>query len=168
MKRLIGLILLLSSLFCFSACNEAPEKPVNFYYPVSAESYAKIGSVFGKEVREAAGAPDVSYLITKYLKGPNDPALTLPYPAGTKLIALKMDGDTLTITLTDRFATLSGLELTLACASLSMTCMELTGANTIQIQTQSQTLDGAQLIIMNADNLLFMDDLTTSTATEAE
>lgn len=168
MKRLIGLILLLSSLFCFSACNEAPEKPVNFYYPVSAESYAKTGCVFGKEVREAAGAPDDSYLISKYLKGPNDPTLMSPYPAGTKLIALKMDGDILTITLTDRFSTLSGLELTLACASLSMTCMELTGAKTVQIQTQSQTLDGAQQIIMSNDNLLFIDMFTSSTATEAE
>ena len=166
MQRLICFLLAVCLLFCLCACKQhAPENPVTFYYPFLKNTCAENRNVLAEEIRETVGNTDVSSLITLYLNGPDDAKLASPFPAGTNLVAIHAEKDTITITLTDRFATLSGIELTLASTALGLTCMKLTGAKTVQIQTQAMALNGSEQIVINADNLLLSDDLT---AIEAE
>ena len=68
-----------------------------------------------------------------------------------------MDQNTLYVTVSKELAQLSGLELTLACSCLSMTCMELTGAENIVISAENSLLDGQKSITMNKDTLLLID-----------
>ncbi len=164
MKHLVCLLFAVVFLFGICACSQAaPENPVNYYYPLLKDTCAAGDRVFAAEVRERTIMSDVSVLIAKYLLGPIDTTLMSPFPAGTRLVNLHTEGTVLTITLSDRFATLSGLELTLACSALSMTCMELTGATTVQIRAQKLPLNGAEQITIHAEDLLLTDTSNMAT-----
>jgi ABC-type oligopeptide transport system substrate-binding subunit len=172
MKKWICLLLTLGLCCSLVACGnqEQVQSPVDYYYPRTNYTSGSTDSILASEVREAAGhEDDLDYLIKQYLKGPVSPLLRSPFPSGTKLIRMEQNGDTLTIILDSTFAQLTGLDLTIACASLSKTCMALSGATTVQISADGPTLDGERSIIISADSLVLMDEppaVTTSPTTE--
>jgi hypothetical protein len=118
----------------------------------------KLAEVLGAEIREAGDhKDDLNYLLQQYLTGPKTEALYSPFPAGTKLVRLEQNEETLNIILDSTFAELSGLKLTLACAGLTRTCLELAPVDTVQISADGPTLDGKRSIIMDRHALELID-----------
>ena len=162
MKKTLCLILILSVMLILLGCHyrEGGEilEPVEFFYPRKSSSfiYGSSEGVIAPEVREASGhRNDLPYLITMYLRGPQNDNLRSPFPAGCALDEIRTDHDTLYIRLSSEFTDLEGTEMTLACASFAKTCLAITDYKYIHINSQSN--DKVFSIQLDTGNLLFAD-----------
>ena len=166
MKRMICLLLSLSLLLGLPACAhhvDAPKEPVRFYYPrhIDHFQYSDPDGVITHELRESAGYTErYTYLLNLYLRGPVTQELQDPFPVGTSVLSLELDPSSAELILTDSFAQLSGMDLTVACACLTLTVHGLTGAETLTITTQNRKLEPDGKIVMKLSDILFMDNST--------
>ena len=154
MKKLLCILLALCLLPLFGCAQpEDPiENPVFFYYRQKTLTYDNENSVITKELRDAGRrADDISYLLEQYLRGPQS-----TFPRGSR-ITLQVQEDTAVIVVNSNFATLTGIDLTLACACLTLTVCELTGTEHALIQGQDMLLDGNQSIAMSRSSILLLD-----------
>ena len=173
MKRLLCLMLcalLLAGLFgCHYSESGDILEPVAYFYPRRTDYfvYGSADGVLTSEIREAAGhTEDLLYLLSMYLRGPQDPGLYSPFPANCKLENIRVEDNTLHIRLSEEFALLENVELTLACAALAKTCLELTELTYIHINSQS---DRKTISITMDENTLLLADYSafeTQAATE--
>ena len=99
-------------------------------------------------------------MLSLYFQGPSDPELESPFPVGCKVLEFQERDGQLTLTLSRMITAKNDMDLTIACACLAKTCMELTGANTIQVESHDQ--EGKVLFtrIFTKDNLLLADNYT--------
>ena len=165
MKRILSLILVVFLIISFSACHYSKSgdilEPVDYYYPRKTTSfvYGSDEGIITAEVREASGhIGDLYYLLTMYLRGPQNKDLYSPFPAGCVLEEVYVKDDTLYIRFSDEFARLQNLDLTIACASLAKTCLSMTGLSRISIESVSE--ENHVHMILDANSLLFSDQST--------
>lgn len=170
MKRLTAILLLILMLPCLCACTrEEMVYPVAYHYLRTPESNGEIyhgsaDSVIAPEIREGDGHQgDNTYFLEIYLLGPLDREFRSPFPVGTALKGFTLEDGVATVLLSDHFGTLSGIDLTLACGCLTLTVMDLTGADTVTIMTKDTLLDGKESITMDRSNLFLTDDTTPET-----
>ena len=165
---------LLSLLLCFSLLGCQKEEPVpilepvNYFYIRSSYEYTNSETFFGSEAREASGhKEDLTYLLEQYFLGPQSEGLSQPFPEGCSLISFSVrTNNTITLVLTDAFAELSGIDLSIACICLAKTVTGITGYPKVIIRTQSQLLDGKKSITIRDDELAFYDDYIAPTISE--
>ena len=159
MKRLLCL-LLCALLLAGCATSERIVSPGLFYYPRAEVSYGE-GGVIGSEERETAGHEvDYFFLMAQYLHGPLDPALRSALPRNTVLLSAEVDGTLLKLTFTQDLAELSGLDLTIACACVTLTCISLFHVEQVRIQANGALLDGEPSITMDESCLILVDQST--------
>ena len=159
MKKLLCILLVLCMLPLFGCAQpEDPiENPVFFYYRQKNLTYDNETSVIAKELRDAgARLDDFSYLLEQYLQGPESETLLRTFPRGSR-VSFRVQEDTAVIVVNRNFATLTGIDLTLACACLTLTVCELTGTEHALIQGQDMLLDGNQSISMSRSSILLLD-----------
>jgi hypothetical protein len=82
-----------------------------------------------------------------------------PFPAELELLDLNIDSKVLYITVTDQLAELSGLPLTIACACLANTAMEIAPVFKVVIQCKTQLLDGKKSLTFAANTAIFNDSI---------
>ena len=156
-------ILCLFLVFCFlfSGCSffgERIREPVTFYYLCSTYQ-ENLCCVLAPEEREASGhVGDLPYLLALYLMGPTDDEHMSPLPSGSRITS-SFEGDTIVLTLSDT-SSLSDIDFSLACACLTMTCLEMTDAETVIIR------NGDREKSMTRSSLTLYDATTESTPTE--
>ncbi len=155
MKRIVCLLLMFCLLFAGCQYQETKmQAPGNFYYLRTEGAQAVIGS----ESRETFGHEgDFFYLLAQYLHGPQSDSLRSILPSGTALMEAEVEGDLLTLTFSDDLARLTGLDLTLGCACLTLTCLDLFPVEQVRIQAQEETLDGERYIQMDESCLVLVD-----------
>ncbi len=170
MKRLTALLLLVFMLPCLFACaREEITYPVAYHYLRAPEPNGEIDhgsadSVIAPEIREGDGHQgDYNYFLDIYLLGPLDRDFRSPYPVGTSLKGFTWEDGAATVLLSDHFGSLSGIDLTLACGCLTLTVMDLTGADTVTITAEDTLLDGKESVTMDRGNLFLTDDTTPET-----
>jgi hypothetical protein len=115
-------------------------------------------SLIVPEPRESSGfenKPDK--LIDLYLRGPVDSRFVTPFPKDTILISSHRVYDILYLRLSNRISRLSGIDLFIACACLTLTAAEITGAKEVVISSESGDMDGMQQITMNANSIHLSD-----------
>ena len=156
MRRTLSLLLCLALLFTLSACRFSADgngDTVTFFYRRVKFAYGEADSVISPETRDISGhAGDLSYLAALYLMGPMNEELVSPFPKSTRLISVLQTGDTIEIELSDIRDDLSDSEFTLACACLTMTCLEASDAEAVTI------ISGERTVTMNSENLLLIDE----------
>ena len=166
MKRAIALLLLMLMLSGCAISGSKIKDPVTFHYlhvqsdEQAYDAYFADG-IMGTETREAAGRQnDLNYLLTVYFRGPLDPELVSPFPMGCRILELQQKDGLLTLQLNPILAEMSDMEITVACACLAKTCMNLTDADTVQIE--SRNLEGKLLFTrtFTQDNLFLNDNYT--------
>ena len=163
MKRCLAALLLIISLFFLFACSsENIDTPVSFYYTRKDFTYSSLDDVVVQEVRDGTHITDLRDLLTLYLNGPQEQYLESPYPSGTKLISSAKAENALIITLSNEFASLTGIKLTLACCCLAKTVMDFSAETAIQIQTESGSLDGESSLIIYPDTMVLFDTILPS------
>lgn len=158
MKRSICCFLILSLLLSFCGCRSSNiENPISFYYLRKAPSFGSYDSIIAPEIVDGDEFTTIAKVLHFYLRGPDDPTLKTPFPPGTYLLDVKAAGDGLTVTLSDSFASLTGVSLSLACCAIAKTAMEYSGVDSVEIRTDSAPLDGEESIIIRHADLVLYD-----------
>ena len=164
MKYIISITLVL--LLLLSACttpNPTYEDPVSFYYIQNDVVFGSKSGVMKKTVREAGNNAGDYFELTKlYLNGPTTYDCVSPFPAGTTLEELHWDQNRIQVLLSPQITTLSGSELTVACACLTRTLTEMTGIRTVQIRSTVGLLNGEKVLTMSADSIIYWDEADPS------
>ena len=154
MKQLFCILVILLLFLC--GCQK--EDTVVFYYCPTDPLETAQSSLLASEVRTVTGYTDnLFFLISLYLSGPLEPELVSPFPVGTKLHYTTTECPHITVKLQELPQTMSDSEFSLSCACLSMTVMELTGADSVTVVCGNRT------VTMDASTLLFFDELTPNT-----
>ena len=162
MKNLLCVILILALSFTLAACASPKEDikdPVSFYYRQLEMDYGNAPSAIAKEIRDAQSRrQDYSYLLSLYFKGPEEYSLYNPFPRSTTVKSFALQDGAVDLQLSSAFASLSGLDLSIACACLTITVCEMTGAEQVTISAADSLLDGNPKITMSLKDLLLSDD----------
>lgn len=157
MKRFSAIVILITLLL--TGCGSRLKEPVTFYY-ARADYEQDMSSIIASERREASGhRDDLSYLMVLYFMGPSDKKLVSPLPRNVSLFSAEQSGSTVTLRLSDTSESMTDAQFTLACSCLALTCLELTEAEQVTINS------GDRSVTMGADALL-LQDLITATNTE--
>lgn len=160
--RCLSLILVL--LLLLSACSFiTPKNIVSFYYPRSSLQSSDGNSqlFYSVENREITDdAKNLRYLLSLYFKGPLGNNRTSPFPADTHVVTLDQHAGQLYIQLNDEFGHLSGMDLTIACACISLTCFDLTDAERVTIITPASENYPAVEITLSREDLTLLDSVT--------
>lgn len=159
-NRIFVMIILLCMLLCgCQVKSDALQEPVTVYYRLANISYGTIDSVIAPTDMESAGhTGDYTYLLNLYLTNDTSEEFARTFPKATMLVSIKMDALTAKVVLSDSFATLTGIDLTIACACLTQTVISLTGCQEVIISTKTQKLDGQNFITLSKDSFLFLDE----------
>ena len=161
MKRIIIILTIVALLISFIGCTKNTEnfdQPAQFYYKWASTEDA----LFGAETREIKSySDDLLAVANFYFTGPDSDAYVNVFPDGLHALSLEVQENKLMLLLNDELSTLSGLELSIACACMSMTLLELTGCTEIVIKAESKLLDGKASISMKLDDLYLLDTLIT-------
>lgn len=161
MRKFICFVMSMVLLLCLSGCNkknDSMENPASFYYRNAVITYDSSQAVIAPEVRDVADR-NLSAFINLYLAGPTSEYLVSPFPAGVSVYFIVQNNNRLYIGLNQPFDTLSGMDLTIACACLYKTMSELTQCDTIEISVNGGTLNGSSSIVIDQNNLLLLDNI---------
>lgn len=154
MKRLLSVFLLCAMVFSLAGCHSGESNTVNFYYYRDMEHYQYFQSdgVIHAQSRDLANhRNDLRYALGLYLAGPMEEGLVKPFTRATRLLCAESADDRIYIELSDHGKSLTDAEFTLACACLTMTCMDLLPCTEVTI------VSGERCITMNGDNILLFD-----------
>ena len=161
MKQRLSLLLTILLLVCLCGCQlgNGIKEPVDFYYKRTSYVYGSSDGVIASEQREASGhREDLNYLLAMYLQGPLDDKLVSPFPTGCKVVEITQEGTTVQITLNSAFSRLKNLNQTIGAACLAKTCMALTGADTVVIETEDPDNPKSLQIIITQEDLMLYDN----------
>lgn len=160
-KRLFILFLVMTLLLCVGCKQktESPQDPVGVYYKRAQVSFGASDSVISLAYIDAAGRKtDIEYLLNLYLANETGEEHARTFPKGTTLISIKMDALTAKIVLSDSFADLTGIDLSIACACLTQTVISLTNCQEVIISANNAKLDGQNFITLSQDSYLLLDE----------
>lgn len=160
MKKTVCLILSLCLLLTISGCGRDSIKvPGEFYYRRTQTLYGNPDGVIAPEQREIEGiAQDPGALLQVYFQGPDTIGLESPFPRGTRVEQWEISGDTLHLTMSEAFAAISGVELTIACTCITRTVLGIFDVEQVQFQVADGLLGGQKELIMSADRISLSDD----------
>lgn len=170
MKRLIALLLSAALLLAFlTACapeQEPPHSPVAYFYPTETiysghhdkPHFDHSTTVLRAEAGEAVGhEKDYLYLTNMYFHGPKDASLHNPFPKGLAVLEFRMTNNTVILELSSNYASLSGIDLTIASACIAKTLHAMTGCNRVQLSAYNAFLDGSPFIFIDCNDLMEID-----------
>lgn len=159
MKRFLCIFCILVSLLSCIGCsstNKAFKQPTNFYYLTNPENYQ--ANAITPELREASNYKDnLLGLMQLYVSGPLTEQHINPFPKGTAVQDIIINNVTVEILLNDSFAELRDVELTSACACLTMTVLELTGRHRLIITALDDSGETIYNTSMTKDHILLSD-----------
>ena len=161
MKKLICLFLALC--LVLSGCSTGSSgDSARFYYCRIDPEYQGDDGIICAEIRDIQSLQDdPEALLAAYFSGPLSPDLELPFPKTTSIEAWKIDHGILTLQLSQDFSQLSGVDLTIACACITKTFLELVHVDKVSIRTGSN-----REITMSGDNMNLSDDSLDKLRTE--
>ena len=162
MKKMLCVIISFALSYTLISCDSSKEsiqEPVDFYYCQLEMDYGIESQAISKEVRDAKDRrQDYSHLLSLYFKGPESYSLYNPFPRNLSLLSFSLQDGTAAVHLSASFATLTGLDLSLACACLTMTVCEMTGAQQVTVSAADSLLDGNPQITLSPEDVLLLDD----------
>ena len=158
MKKMICMFFLILYLTNLSACsNKTKMATANFYYLDNMPHYHTNETVIQPESRELSiTLTETETIIREYLDGPNTKQLTSPFPSGTKLISIQPGKEMTEIVLSDEIAQLSGIDLTVACACLSATILEISQSESVHIRAETANIGPQGYVIMDQQSIPFL------------
>lgn len=163
MKRIF--LLLAALLFALTACAEPEEAPpegsYELYYAAVLGNSSGGDAIGMCSVSFEDGAMDTEALakrlMTELLRAPEDDALRSPFPSGTALQRLSVAGGRAAVDLSEAYARLSGVDLSIADYCVTLTLTQLDGVNAVRI-----TADGRELPYRKTQLLTAADPLLSS------
>ena len=160
-KSLLCILILMIVLCCVFGCSQKDnENQISFYYCNSKVDYTPDDSLIGFEFYNKSIDPFAyDKLLHTYLEGPQSKTLLSPFPNGTTLVSISIEQQTAYITLSDDFAKLTGIKLSIACACIGLTVKNITGCAKVVISAQNALLEQQQSITINTNEIQLTDNI---------
>ena len=154
---ILCLFLLVGLYGCAGQSHGDPLKsPMKFYYKTSDASYGDGQGATDYELRETYGhESDYVWVLTEYLKGPISQKLTAPFQRSVSIVSAERSGSQLQLRMTQELANLSGADLTVACACITLTCLEFPGVEAVSIRAVGSKLDGKTEILFKPEQSFY-------------
>ncbi len=161
-RRITAIALILSFLLLWGCGTQSPEKemgsPIKFYYKVSDDRFGTTKQATEFELFDAVGhETDYSWILEAYFNGPSSQELLAPFPKSMRLISAQREDSVLRVNLSEELSRLTGIDLTVACSCITLTCLELEGIETVTITANGRSMDGKYAISMSREDLLLED-----------
>lgn len=160
--RYVAFLLLFLFPLSLAACVPSvpdPEVPANFYYRRTEPDYDTVDGMIAPERRDIAGIEDdLKAMLQSYFDGPENSGLSSPFPKNLTVEHVWKQDTGLLLDLSPEFQTMSGIDLTIACACISMTCFDLTQVETIRFRVPGQLLNGQNVLSISRDSLHLYDN----------
>lgn len=165
MKRCLSFFLCALMLFA-SGCayaaisgNQDTDSYDLYFLEADLESSAGGGAfraepIFLDEEQNADTQQIVEALLAELLEGPLDETLKSPFPAGTALLSVEVNGSRALVDLSAAYSTLSGVGLTLADYSIALTLTQLPDILSVKITVRGQELAYRDKQIFTAQEVL--------------
>ena len=162
MKRLLILCCIGCLLLCGCQLESREDRePVLFYYRQAEFVLGEDNGSIAAEERDGTGhITDMNYLLRLYLTGPLSEDLVCPFPSDVQLSSIRTGQGKVTVTLTGSPEHLPEAQKTLACACLTLTCLDITDANEVTVLYRERSLT------MTRDSLTLIDESTVQLTTE--
>ena len=164
MKQFICIIMALSLIFvcgCRNKEDSGGDTTVNFYYCSDQIEYNGNGGVIKPEARQVH-LPDLDTelqeLINVYFNGPVSNNLRSPFPSGVTLKNYSTNNGVLQVILSIQISQLEDYDLTLACACLTKTLLEVFPAEAVEIRAEGGKMGDSISVSMSNNTLLFIDN----------
>ena len=145
LRRSGGLLLALAGLLLLSACalmedgeETPPQGAYKVYYAVTGEQ-SRVRAV-DWEYRVPSGEDVAAELAELVLTQPEDPGLTSPAPAGTRLLSCQREEGQLRLDFSEQYGGLSGVELSVADCCIALTMCQMEGVESVYV-----TVEGAEI-----------------------
>ncbi len=153
MKRLLILCCIGCLLLCGCQLESREDRePVLFYYRQAEFVLGEDNGSIAAEERDGTGhITDMNYLLRLYLAGPLSEELICPFPSDVQLSSIRTGQGKVTVTLTGSPEHLPEAQKTLACACLTLTCLDIFEEETVMI------LWGEEIITMDESCLTLFD-----------
>ena len=161
MKRLFLLSLIAAIVLSLFACtaNEIYEGSVVFYYVKNEKDTDGKTDVITPYYPQLNNTIDnYAEILGIYFNGPTNYSCQSPFPAGTTIEDINITRSKAQLVLSPQFATISGIDFTVACACLTKTVIELTGVNSVQIRVNGAQLDGKDYLTFHTNTFTFQDE----------
>lgn len=161
MRRKTALLLaLLLTASALSACGAQPvraENPVSFYYCDFSSSHGGEDGALAYETVDLGGSSVVlETLLRQYFRGPQSPELSAPFPKGLYCEKMQLDGDVLSLWLSEAYSELSGVRLSLTNACLVRTLTQFSFISSVRIENGGM-LTAQTDAPLTKDSFLFAD-----------
>ncbi len=176
MQNRAGVIL--TALLLALLCGCAParpaavyQNPIDFYYCDLEDPH---GGALGALAKQTVDLVDpeitVEEILTRYLAGPDDPALAAPFPDGLTCESVTISDGVLCVRFGEAYAELSGIRLSLTNACLTKTLLQIPFVESVQIETDGGMLTTQTATAFTEDSFLLNDasDTPLSEAAAAE
>lgn len=97
-------------------------------------------TIYLRDLEDAEPRQQAEALLTELLKGPLDERLKSPFPAGTTLLSLELEGSRALVDFSLAYGALSGVALTLADYAVTLTLTQLPEISLVKITVRGQEL----------------------------
>lgn len=166
MKRFAALVIVFSLLLPILGCaskEKTPSGAVQFYYIRSDFEYHSDENVIVAEQRELSGSKDdLSYMLTLYMLGPIKENLVSPFPSRARIIDIKEEDGSISITLSGMDTLLSDSKFSLACGCLAMTVFGIKDCQAVAVYS------GERSISLTKDSFTLNDQIMQNPALPEE
>lgn len=154
MKRILCLFLLVCLVFTGCSFKKADKPVAVFYYSHGVQDADNNQTMVVAERREISpNATDLRTLLSLYLVGPLSEDLVSPFRF-VRLLTLETEADRLNITLGGGEISMTDIQFHLACACMTLTCLELVDVDQVTISLGSRTAT------MSREDLVLIDTIT--------
>ena len=157
MKKKLTIVLLVSILL-LTGCQKPKcnTETTDFYYVRDEYIYTGEKSLLSVEKRNVSG--DISEILNIYLRGPENRKLISPFPDDVYIKSLEIENRCLKVDLGQNFASLSGIDVIVACSALINTCLGLCDFDTIYITADGAFIDGKSYLEFDKDDIIMTDE----------
>ena len=162
MVRRITALFLALMLFCLGGCQVETQNnsasTVKFYYLVTDERLENGEGPTDWELFDIQGhETDYGWILEHYFAGPKTEGLAVPFPKATRILSAEFANGVVYVNVSKELAQLTGVDVTLACSCITMTCLQLDGVEDVVIRADGWDLNGRHTVSLDGDSLLLED-----------
>lgn len=160
MRRALSMLLLLAVLLagCAARREEPSAGDYELYYAVWPDEEGG-DAIRARRVQLSDGAPEdtvalAGTLVTQLLVSPTLDGLRSPFPAGTTLQKISVAGGRAKVDLSEQYGLLSGVDLSIADACVTLTLTQLEGINAVLVTANGRELPYRKTQLLTAADAL--------------
>ncbi|MDD4715191.1 MAG: GerMN domain-containing protein [Oscillospiraceae bacterium] len=173
-RRIVAFSFSLLLLFSLPGCEKQPERDgthltFSIYYVVTSQKERQFGEEIVRPVAKTFSAADATpeTLLRLLLSAPPDTELSSPFPAGTSVRSLKIEGKRAILDLSASYSVLSGYDLTVSSYCIALTLTQLPSIDEVSITVDGKDLSGGAEKILRAEDVVLNDIEKEYTSIEA-